>query len=153
MNERNIPFLRKKELSNNSSLKYCSPYRHSLRSKHFQSRLARKQELIGSWRKLEREPKKNWNLLQKIWVFMNIVPFISKNSADKNAQSRQVARSSKYFYNKNHLYCTYASEASSSLIKASLTGGRSCLMFRPLTYGADSLSVSFNCPQNKRDTW
>ena len=57
-----------------------------------------------------------------------------------------------FLYNKNDLYCTYASEASSSLIKASLTGGRSCLMFRPLTYGADSLSVSFNCPQNKRDT-
>ena len=39
----------KKKLSNNSSLKYCSPYRHSLRSKRFQLSLARK---------LEREPKK-----------------------------------------------------------------------------------------------
>ena len=41
---------------------------------------------------------------------------------------------------------TYASEASSSLIKVSFTGGNSCLMFNPLTYGAESLSVSFNCP-------
>lgn len=57
-----------------------------------------------------------------------------------------------FLCNKYDLYCTYASEASSSLIKASLTGGRSCLMFRPLTYGADSLSVSFNCAQNKIDT-
>ena len=48
MNERNIPFLRKKELSNNNSLKYCSPYRHSPRSKRFQLSLA--------W-KLEWEPK------------------------------------------------------------------------------------------------
>ena len=38
-----------KKLSNNSSLKYCSPYRHSPRSKRFQLSLARK---------LEREPKK-----------------------------------------------------------------------------------------------
>lgn len=43
---------------------------------------------------------------------------------------------------------TYVSEASSSLIKVSFTGGKSCLIFSPLTYGAESFRVSFNCSRN-----